>query len=621
VRHYLPGYRKALLRATPAPLETNNSYLVSNFKNWTRLFWRSLEKKPEVLLRTTQVPLETNNSYLVSNFKNWTRLFWRSFEKKPEVPGGVQRRGVKTVDLEGKSVPKFSRQRSQSFSGAASSNSTPNYSHFGNFRQAARNLFVNSVLKRVTTNNAKNLRRKTAQEFLTGNSAPFLALVGVSLASGSGILTKEDEIECVCKEVRNAARKVSKLDSNEENLGNFGNQHWSLNDFNIGPVISKGCSAVVYAAKCLKNGFENIGNDSEGTEYPLAMKMMFNFHAESNAQAILKSMQKETIVAQDIVDLPKSSDIKVTPHPNIVKMYTAFSDYIPSLSESMELYPHALPPRINPQGFGRNMSLFIIMKNYKYNLRTFLDLEKNQNLPWRTSLIILTQILEGLVHLSRFKVAHRDLKTDNILMSECGSEVVITDFGCCWANSKFGFSCPYTTEDVDKGGNAALMAPEVANATPGLFSFIDYSKADVWATGTLAYEIFGFENPFYHGLDCRLYRPEELPSLSEKVPIVINNLVKFMLEKNPLNRPNADEAALISQVLLWAPKAWTSGQVTPSSQDILQWTMTMTTKVIYECNFNNSLTARSEYQLVLTFLSRVTIEKIKNTLSWICQQQ
>jgi len=129
-------------------------------------------------------------SYLASNAKYLTRLFWRSFEtKKPEVPG-VQRRGVKTVDLEGKTIPKFSRQRSQSFSGASTSNPTPNFSHFGNFRQAARNLFVNSVLKRVTTNNAKNLRRKTAQEFLTGNSAPFLALVGVSLASGSGILTK-----------------------------------------------------------------------------------------------------------------------------------------------------------------------------------------------------------------------------------------------------------------------------------------------------------------------------------------------------------------------------------------------------------------------------------------------
>ena len=91
--------------------------------------------------------------------------------------------------------------------------------------------------------------------------------------------------------------------------------------------------------------------EKEQKEYPLGMKMMFNFHAESNAQAILKSMQKETIVAHEIIaDLPKSSDIKITPHPNIVKMYTAFSDYIPSLSESMELYPHALPPRINPQG-------------------------------------------------------------------------------------------------------------------------------------------------------------------------------------------------------------------------------------------------------------------------------
>merc|ERR1712156_678909 len=584
VRQYLPGYRKALNWAVPAP------------------------------------PLpDSSGSYLTGNVRYWTRQFWKTFQKsKPcENPENL-RRGVKIVDLEGKPVPKFSRQRSQSFSGAASSIPTPNFSHFGNFRNAARNLFVNSVLKRVTSNHAKNLRQKTVKEFLSGNSAPFLALVGVSLASGSGILTKEDEIECVCKEVRNAARKVTKLDNEKNLVENFGNQHWSLNDFNIGPVISKGCSAVVYAAKCLKNGFESLGN--EGSDSPLAMKMMFNFHAESNAQAILKSMQKETIVSQNIADLPKSSNaIKITPHPNIVKMYTAFSDYIPSLSESMELYPHALPPRINPQGFGRNISLFIIMKNYKYNLRRFLD-ERNQNLPWRTSLIILTQILEGLVHLSRFKVAHRDLKTDNILISECGGEVVLTDFGCYYANSNFGFKCPYTTEDVDRGGNAALMAPEVANATPGLFSFIDYSKADVWSTGTLAYEIFGFENPFYHGLESRTYKSDELPSLSEKVPIVINNLVKFLLDKNPLQRPTADEAASICQVLLWAPKAWTSGQVVPSSQDILQWTMTMTTKVIYECNFTNSSSARSEYQLVLTFLSRVTIEKIKNTLSWICQQ-
>jgi hypothetical protein len=40
-------------------------------------------------------------------------------------------------------------------------------------------------------------------QLVLGNSVPFLALVGVSLASGSGLITKEDELECVVREVKN----------------------------------------------------------------------------------------------------------------------------------------------------------------------------------------------------------------------------------------------------------------------------------------------------------------------------------------------------------------------------------------------------------------------------------
>ena len=36
-----------------------------------------------------------------------------------------------------------------------------------------------------------------------------------------------------------------------------------------------------------------------------------------------------------------------------------------------------------------------------------------------------------------------------------------SDFGCSWYNPQFGFRCPYLTNDVDKGGNAALMAPGI----------------------------------------------------------------------------------------------------------------------------------------------------------------
>jgi len=35
-----------------------------------------------------------------------------------------------------------------------------------------------------------------------GNSRPFFALVGVSLASGNGMLTNENQLEGVCWEIR-----------------------------------------------------------------------------------------------------------------------------------------------------------------------------------------------------------------------------------------------------------------------------------------------------------------------------------------------------------------------------------------------------------------------------------
>jgi serine/threonine protein kinase len=421
-----------------------------------------------------------------------------------------------------------------------------------------------------------------------------------------------------------------------------------LKDFDIGPAIAKGCSAVVYSAKCLAKGFELMGAQQQQQEnedhkikhYPLAVKMMFNFHAESNAPTILKAMKKELLLAQNVQDdgaslLKKDEVEEISPHPNIVKIYTAFTDMVPSMSDSMYLYPDALPTRLNPNGYGRNMSLFLIMKRYKTNLQKYL--QENQSRSWQSSLIMLTQILEGLVHLSRYKIAHRDLKTDNILVDynetqndRVANEVVISDFGCCWFNPQYGFRCPYLTDDVDKGGNAALMAPEVANAVPGIFSFINYEKADVWSCGAMAYEIFGFENPFYNqsmnkkGLDSRTYHSSDLPTMTSKVPPIIESLVKSMLTKNPDQRLSAEEAATICQLLLWAPRSWTigigSGHL-PSSQDILQWLLTMTTKTLYECRFFNKLSAHVEYQLVATVLSRLTMANVKKSLNWIKNQK
>lgn len=151
----------------------------------------------------------------------------------------------------------------------------------------------------------------------------------------------------------------------------------TLRNFIMGPIIAKGCSAAVYAARFVnimqdKDNSIDIDIETKDTKaFPLALKMMFNYDAESNAAAILKAMYKETVPAQkhyrndDLAIWEKKlteNKITLPPHPNIVAMYYVFTDKIPILPGSWGLYPDALPSRINPHGSGRNMSLFLVMK-------------------------------------------------------------------------------------------------------------------------------------------------------------------------------------------------------------------------------------------------------------------
>lgn len=69
------------------------------------------------------------------------------------------------------------------------------------------------------------------------------------------------------------------------------------------------------------------------------------------------------------------------------------------------------------------------------------------------------------------------------------------------------------------------MAPEIKCAEPGDKHVLDYSKADLWAAGSLAYEIFGMENPFYScscHLDSLYYKEEELPELPGMIIVAQN---------------------------------------------------------------------------------------------------
>lgn len=557
----------------------------------------------------------------------------------------------------------------------------------------ARRLFVDSVLNRVTNSLAAELRRKAARRMLFGDSGPFFALVGVSLASGTGILTKDDELEGICLEIRDAVSKIkwnsTGLDVDESR---FENEPVTLSDLELSRPIAKGCSAVVYAARLIepserqstehqdkKNGEEDTVRASvetgehetvisaeirdASTRYPLAVKMMFNYDVQSSAMAILRAMYRETVPARKYYSPVGISEwernmaartVHLSQHPNIVAMYSVFTDYVPRLPGAMRMYPAALPARLNPDGAGRNMSLFMLMKRYDTSLQHYLS---NNTPSVRTSVLLLAQLLEAVVHMNMHGIAHRDLKSDNILLdidsdTDCAPILVVTDFGCCLADRANGLQLPYNTMEVDKGGNTALMAPEVITQMPGTFSVINYSKSDLWAAGCIAYEIFGQPNPFYdtqvrRGAVLRNvdYSEDELPALPDDVPAIIKSLVCNMLSRSPRKRLDPKVAANVCQLFLWAPGTWLKADAKiPSGAEILQWLLCLTTKVLCEgrlcftqvspssppadnhqeerrvqpaVQYTRGRRTYPEYLLISSFLSRAKLAYIKSALAWI----
>lgn len=82
---------------------------------------------------------------------------------------------------------------------------SPNNPKFNSIQvkyEQTRRVLINNILRGVTNSLAADLRRRSERQLFNGNPRPFFALVGVSLASGSGIITKEDEFKSICSEIR-----------------------------------------------------------------------------------------------------------------------------------------------------------------------------------------------------------------------------------------------------------------------------------------------------------------------------------------------------------------------------------------------------------------------------------
>ena len=532
--------------------------------------------------------------------------------------------------------------------------------------------FIHEVTSKwVSESLAGTVGKQAAKKIFQRARGPMLCFVGFGLAKKPSLLTNEEELEGVSYEIREAFSSIPLQNYEKETsvLEAFNNKQFKLSDLKIGEMIAKGCNAAVYSASLVEQkrtadlakensilkprtefthsklfishsegeqNYEiNSPKESESTftthepkikeEFSLAVKVMFNYSAESNAYAIWRAMYKETLPAIAEFSLGemnwhKARKKKLKPHPNIVEMYFAFADQLPLLPGAFTNYPQALPVRLLSDGCGRNMTLFLIMKRYDCSLKEYLKLNE---VSANTALLLFTQLLEALVHLLQNEVAHRDLKTDNILLDlsygTSSPRLAITDFGCSLESLQLNYSSP----EIEKGGNMALMAPEVVIAEAGSFSVIDYSRADLWTVGTLAYEIFGGSNPFYSP-NCSLknfnYDESSLPPLPLKAPAVVQKLVKDILHANPSQRPSQRFAATVCQILLHGPPDVSQCKSAKDvSQSALEWMFLMSAETYVEASLQNSEAKTVELELRHTFCSRIQYLEVLEAVKYIAR--
>ncbi len=165
-------------------------------------------------------------------------------------------------------------------------------------------------------------------------------------------------------------------------------------------------------------------------------------------------------------------------------------------------------------------------------------LDREGPMPLARGLGIARAVVRGLDYAHRHGVVHRDLKSENVLITAEG-EAKIADFGI----ARRYLTCSGKTPEVtltDRGtvlGTFRAMSPEQLCGDP-----VD-TRTDLFSFGILLYEIFTATSPFKASSNQETvqrvlrHRPPPVHEVMPELPRALSALIAWLLEKQPPLRP------------------------------------------------------------------------------------
>jgi Tol biopolymer transport system component len=217
-------------------------------------------------------------------------------------------------------------------------------------------------------------------------------------------------------------------------------------------------------------------------------------------------------------------------------------------------HPHILP--LHDSGDADGFLYYVMPHIAGESLRD--KLAHEGELPIGEAVRILRDVVDALSHAHKHGVVHRDIKPDNVLLSE--RHALVTDFGVAKAVSEATGAQKLTTEGVALG-TPAYMSPEQAAAD----KHIDH-RADIYAVGAVAYELLTGRPPFTGTTPQELLSaqvtqaPEPVTKHRETVPPTLAEIVMKCLSKKAADRWQSAEELLPYLEALSTP----SGGITPT---------------------------------------------------------